>query len=43
MPLDQLLALLACALLAGLTIFQGALIGGAPLGRMAWEGAPWQR
>jgi hypothetical protein len=38
MPLDQLLALLACALLAGLAIFQVALIGGAPLGRMAWGG-----
>lgn len=38
MPLDQFLALLACAVLAGLTIFQGALIAGAPLGRMAWGG-----
>ncbi len=38
MTLDQLFALLACALLAGLAIFQGALIGGAPLGRMAWGG-----
>jgi hypothetical protein len=38
MPLDQLSALLACALLAGLTIFQVALIAGAPLGRMAWGG-----
>jgi hypothetical protein len=38
MPLDQLSALLACAVLAGLTILQGALIGGAPLGRMAWGG-----
>jgi hypothetical protein len=38
MPLDQLSAILACALLACLTIFQGALIGGAPLGRMAWGG-----
>ncbi len=38
MPLDQLSALLACALLAGLAIFQGALIAGAPLGRMAWGG-----
>jgi hypothetical protein len=38
MPLDQLSAILACAILAGLTIFQGALIGGAPLGRMAWGG-----
>lgn len=38
MPLDQLSAILACALLAGLTVFQGALINGAPLGRMAWGG-----
>ncbi|MET3922726.1 hypothetical protein [Arthrobacter sp. UYEF20] len=38
MPLDQLSAMLACALLAGLTSFQGALIAGAPLGRMAWGG-----
>ncbi len=38
MPLDQLSAILACALLAALAIFQGALIGGAPLGRMAWGG-----
>jgi hypothetical protein len=38
MPLDQLSAILACAILAGLTIFQGALIAGAPLGRMAWGG-----
>lgn len=38
MPLDQFLAILACAVLAGLTIFQGALIAGAPLGRMAWGG-----
>ena len=38
MPLDQLFAILACALLAGLTVLQGALIVGAPLGRMAWGG-----
>lgn len=38
MPLDQLAALGACAVLAGLGIFQGALIAGAPLGRMAWGG-----
>jgi hypothetical protein len=38
MPLDQRSAILACVLLAGLTIFQGALIAGAPLGRMAWGG-----
>lgn len=38
MPLDQLSAILACSLLAGLAVFQGALIAGAPLGRMAWGG-----
>lgn len=38
MPLDQLSAILACALLAGLAVFQGALIVGAPLGRLAWGG-----
>jgi hypothetical protein len=38
MPLDQLSAILACTILACLTIFQGALIGGAPLGRVAWGG-----
>lgn len=38
MATDQLFAILACALLVGLTIFQAALIGGAPLGRMAWGG-----
>ncbi|WP_202814089.1 hypothetical protein [Arthrobacter alpinus] len=38
MPLDQLSAILACALLAGLAVFQGALIAGAPLGRLAWGG-----
>jgi hypothetical protein len=38
MPLDQLFATLACTLLAGLSIFQGALIAGAPLGRAAWGG-----
>jgi hypothetical protein len=37
-PLDQLSAAFACALLVGLTIFQVALIAGAPLGRMAWGG-----
>ncbi|WP_455836361.1 hypothetical protein [Pseudarthrobacter siccitolerans] len=31
-------ALGACAVLAGLAIFQAALIGGAPLGRLAWGG-----
>ena len=39
MALDQLSALLAGAILAGLAIFQAALIAGAPLGRMAWGGA----
>jgi hypothetical protein len=34
----QLAALVACAVLAGLGIFQGALISGAPLGRLAWGG-----
>ena len=31
-------ALAFCALLAGLTLFQVALIAGAPLGRFAWGG-----
>ena len=38
MAINQLFAIFACALLAGLTIFQAALIGGAPFGRMAWGG-----
>lgn len=38
MPIAQLAALTACAVLAGLGVFQGALIIGAPLGRMAWGG-----
>ncbi|HEV7168734.1 MAG TPA: hypothetical protein VGN49_12300 [Micrococcaceae bacterium] len=38
MPLAQFSAILVCAILVGLTLFQGALIGGAPLGRMAWGG-----
>jgi hypothetical protein len=38
MPLHQLSAILACSLLAGLAVFQGALIAGAPLGRLAWGG-----
>ena len=38
MAFDQLSALLACAILAGLAIFQAALAAGAPLGRMAWGG-----
>ncbi|TFD62924.1 hypothetical protein E3T39_01165 [Cryobacterium suzukii] len=36
--MNQLLAILACAVLAGLTIFQAALIAGAPLGKLAWGG-----
>ena len=31
-------AVLACALLAGLAVFQGLLVAGAPLGRFAWGG-----
>ncbi|MBT2512400.1 hypothetical protein [Arthrobacter sp. ISL-30] len=31
-------AILACAVLGGLAVFQGALVTGAPLGRMAWGG-----
>ncbi|YCQ26960.1 hypothetical protein M1E07_02555 [Arthrobacter sp. Z4-13] len=31
-------ALAACAVLAGLAVFQAALIAGAPLGRFAWGG-----
>lgn len=38
MPIDQVAAIAACAVLAGLGIFQGALIAGAPLGKMAWGG-----
>lgn len=38
MAIDQLSALLACAILTGLAMFQGALVAGAPLGRMAWGG-----
>ena len=38
MPIAQLAALAACAVLACLAVFQGALIVGAPLGRMAWGG-----
>jgi hypothetical protein len=38
MAIDQLSALLACAILTGLAIFQAALVAGAPLGRMAWGG-----
>lgn len=38
MAFDQLSALLACAILTGLAVFQAALAAGAPLGRMAWGG-----
>ena len=38
MMLDQFAALAACTVLAGLAVFQGALIGGASLGRFAWGG-----
>ena len=38
MLLVQIAALAACAVLAGLAVFQAALVGGAPLGRFAWGG-----
>jgi hypothetical protein len=38
LTLHQLAAIVACAVLAGLTVFQAALIAGAPLGRFAWGG-----
>jgi hypothetical protein len=38
MTLHQLAAIVACAVLAALTVFQAALISGAPLGRFAWGG-----
>ncbi|MEJ1181643.1 MULTISPECIES: hypothetical protein [unclassified Pseudarthrobacter] len=38
MPIVQLAAIAACAILAALAIFQAALIAGAPLGRFAWGG-----
>ena len=38
MSIDELSAVLTCVVLAGLAVFQGALIAGAPLGRMAWGG-----
>lgn len=38
MTLHQLAAIVACAVLAALTVFQAALIAGAPLGRFAWGG-----
>jgi hypothetical protein len=36
--LAQAAALAACAVLAGLIVFQAALVTGAPLGRFAWGG-----
>ncbi|MDQ0870865.1 putative histidine transporter YuiF (NhaC family) [Arthrobacter sp. V1I9] len=38
MLLVQTAALTACAVLAGLAVFQAALLAGAPLGRFAWGG-----
>lgn len=38
MLIDQIAAVLACAVLAALAFFQAALIGGAPLGKFAWGG-----
>lgn len=38
MPIVQVAAIAACALLAALAVFQAALIAGAPLGRFAWGG-----
>lgn len=38
MTVDQCAALAACTVLACLAVFQGALIGGAPWGRLAWGG-----
>ncbi|WP_461188739.1 hypothetical protein [Arthrobacter sp. Z4-13] len=38
MLLAHIAALAACAVLAGLAVFQAALIAGAPLGRFAWGG-----
>lgn len=38
MMLDHFAALAACTVLAGLAVFQCALIGGAPIGRLAWGG-----
>ena len=34
----QLAAVGACTILAGLAVFQAALVCGAPLGRLAWGG-----
>ncbi|WP_242633477.1 hypothetical protein [Arthrobacter sp. S39] len=38
MPIVQVAAIAASALLAALAVFQAALIAGAPLGRFAWGG-----
>ena len=38
MSIDEFSAVLTCVILTGLAVFQGALIAGAPLGRMAWGG-----
>lgn len=38
MTVVQTAALAACVLLAGLAVFQVALIAGAPVGRFAWGG-----
>ena len=38
MGLDQFAASAACTVLGGLAVFQGALVGGAPWGRLAWGG-----
>ncbi|MFJ4030350.1 hypothetical protein ACIPWF_23440 [Paenarthrobacter sp. NPDC089989] len=36
--MEQLCAVLACIVLAGLAIFQAALAAGVPWGRLAWGG-----
>ena len=38
MLLVQTAAFAACTVLAGLAVFQAALVGGAPIGRFAWGG-----
>jgi hypothetical protein len=37
--MTDIAAIVACVVLAGLTVFQIALIAGAPIGRFAWGGA----
>jgi hypothetical protein len=37
--MSEAAAVIACVVLAGLTVFQLALVVGAPLGRFAWGGA----